>query len=58
MRLEEDNMTEADERRECIKLLKAMLQWDERKRITPSGILNHPFIIESYLNRSSHLSSW
>ncbi|XP_039978799.1 homeodomain-interacting protein kinase 2-like [Xiphias gladius] len=57
MRLEMDNLEEADERRECIELLKAMLQWDGNERITPAGILNHPFITKSYLNSSSHLSS-
>ncbi|XP_044063986.1 homeodomain-interacting protein kinase 1-like isoform X2 [Siniperca chuatsi] len=57
MRLEKDNPTEADERRECIELLKAMLKWDEKERITPNGILHHPFITKSYLNSSSHLSS-
>ncbi|XP_051808250.1 homeodomain-interacting protein kinase 1-like isoform X7 [Acanthochromis polyacanthus] len=50
---ETDNPAEADERRECIELLKAMLQWNEDDRITPSGILNHPFITKSYLNSSS-----
>ncbi|KAI3353248.1 hypothetical protein L3Q82_019780, partial [Scortum barcoo] len=57
MRLEEDNMAEADERRECIELLKAMLRWDEKERITPSEILAHPFITVKYLSSSSHLSS-
>ncbi|XP_032374018.1 uncharacterized protein LOC116690906 [Etheostoma spectabile] len=50
--LEKDNATEADERWECIELLKAMLKWTEKERITPSGILNHPFITMSYLNSS------
>ncbi|XP_051805840.1 homeodomain-interacting protein kinase 1-like [Acanthochromis polyacanthus] len=54
---EPDNPAEADERRECIELLKAMVQWDEKDRITPSGILNHPFITKSYLNSSSPISS-
>ncbi|XP_051801950.1 uncharacterized protein LOC127533324 [Acanthochromis polyacanthus] len=54
---ETDNPVEADERRECIELLEAMLQWDEKDRITPSGILNHPFITRSYLNSSSPTSS-
>ncbi|XP_051814134.1 homeodomain-interacting protein kinase 1-like [Acanthochromis polyacanthus] len=54
---ETDNPAEADERRECIELLKAMLRWDEDDRITPSGILNHPFITKSYLNSSSPTSS-
>ncbi|XP_051810180.1 homeodomain-interacting protein kinase 1-like [Acanthochromis polyacanthus] len=54
---ETDNPAEADERRECIELLKAMLQWDEDDRITPSGILNHPFITKSYLRSSSPTSS-
>ncbi|XP_059196131.1 homeodomain-interacting protein kinase 2-like [Centropristis striata] len=44
MRLEEDNATEAAERTQCIELLKATLSWDEKDRITPEGILNHPFI--------------
>lgn len=57
MRLERDNVTEADERRDCIELLKAMLKWDERERIIPSGILSHPFITQSYLHSISHLGS-
>ncbi|GAA6215436.1 homeodomain-interacting protein kinase 1-like isoform X1 [Lates japonicus] len=57
MRRERDNETEADERRECTELLKAMLTWDERERITPAGILHHPFITKSFLNSSSHLST-
>ncbi|XP_047450730.1 homeodomain-interacting protein kinase 1-like [Mugil cephalus] len=56
VRRETDNATEADERNQCIELLKAMLQWDEKDRITPSCILNHPFITKSYLNSSPHLS--
>ncbi|XP_051794543.1 uncharacterized protein LOC110970921 [Acanthochromis polyacanthus] len=54
---ETDNPAEADERRECTELLKAMLRWDEKDRITPSGILNHPFITRSYLSSSSPTSS-
>ncbi|XP_034729334.1 uncharacterized protein LOC117945745 [Etheostoma cragini] len=50
--LEKDNATGADERWECIELLKAMLKWTEKERITPGGILNHPFITMSYLNSS------
>ncbi|XP_047428424.1 homeodomain-interacting protein kinase 4-like [Mugil cephalus] len=56
MRLEKNNPREAEERRECIELLKAMLQWDEKDRITPGGILKHPFITKSYLNNTSNLS--
>ncbi|XP_028290921.1 homeodomain-interacting protein kinase 2-like [Gouania willdenowi] len=41
------------ERIECIKLLKAMLHWDAKKRITPMGILNHPFITKSYIKEDS-----
>ncbi|XP_037835452.1 homeodomain-interacting protein kinase 1-like [Kryptolebias marmoratus] len=44
IQLEPDNPTEAEERRECIELLKAMLTWDEKNRITPSEILAHAFI--------------
>ncbi|XP_018558048.2 homeodomain-interacting protein kinase 1 [Lates calcarifer] len=57
MRLERDNKMEADERRECIELLKAMLTWDVKERITPDGILSHPFITKSFLNNSSNLST-
>ncbi|XP_051804687.1 homeodomain-interacting protein kinase 1-like [Acanthochromis polyacanthus] len=52
---ETDNPAEADERRECIELLKAMLQWDDDDRITPSGILRHPFITKSYLSSNLRL---
>ncbi|XP_054860021.1 dual specificity tyrosine-phosphorylation-regulated kinase 4-like [Amphiprion ocellaris] len=41
---------------ECIELLKAMVRWNKKDRITPSGILNHPFITKSYLNSSSPIS--
>ncbi|XP_059196235.1 homeodomain-interacting protein kinase 1-like [Centropristis striata] len=52
MRLEENNETEAEDREQCIELLKAMLTWDEKERITPDEILNHPFITKSYLRSS------
>ncbi|XP_047425238.1 homeodomain-interacting protein kinase 4-like [Mugil cephalus] len=55
MNQKKDNVTEADERRECIELLKAMLQWDEKDRITPRDILNHPFITKSYLSSPADL---
>ncbi|KAK5859386.1 hypothetical protein PBY51_020945 [Eleginops maclovinus] len=35
---------EADERKECIDLLKAMLHVEANKRITPSEVLQHPII--------------
>lgn len=54
--METDSAAEA-ERRECLELLKAMLKWDEKERITPSGILNHPFITKSFLNSSSQLTT-
>ncbi|KAI3377524.1 hypothetical protein L3Q82_008425, partial [Scortum barcoo] len=44
MRLEEENAAEAEERDQCIELLKAMLTWDQKERITPKDILAHPFI--------------
>ncbi|XP_037621994.1 homeodomain-interacting protein kinase 2-like isoform X2 [Sebastes umbrosus] len=53
MRRENNNKTEADERRESTELLKEMFKWDGRLRITPKAILNHPFITKSYLNCSS-----
>ncbi|XP_059195898.1 homeodomain-interacting protein kinase 1-like [Centropristis striata] len=53
MRLEENNETEAEDREQCIELLKAMLTWDGKERITPDEILNHPFITKSYLRSSS-----
>ncbi|XP_029284063.1 uncharacterized protein LOC115006132 isoform X3 [Cottoperca gobio] len=54
---QEDNVTEADERRECMELLKEMVAWDERERITPADVLNHPFITKSYIHSTSRLSS-
>ncbi|XP_059214849.1 homeodomain-interacting protein kinase 2-like [Centropristis striata] len=44
MRLERKNKSEAVERKQCIDLLEAMLNLDEAERITPIGILTHPFI--------------
>uniref|UniRef100_A0A672IKB6 Protein kinase domain-containing protein n=1 Tax=Salarias fasciatus TaxID=181472 RepID=A0A672IKB6_SALFA len=41
---------------ECVALLKAMLQWDAKERITPEGIMNHPFITRSYVNNRLHSS--
>ncbi|KAM7366836.1 hypothetical protein PAMP_014780 [Pampus punctatissimus] len=37
---------------QCIELLKAMLQLDANERITPSNVLNHPFITQSYVNET------
>ncbi|XP_077434464.1 homeodomain-interacting protein kinase 1-like [Vanacampus margaritifer] len=37
-------------------LLKAMLKWDQRERITPGKILKHPFITRSYIYNGSHLT--
>nr|XP_057919938.1 homeodomain-interacting protein kinase 1-like [Doryrhamphus excisus] len=37
------------------KLLNAMFKWDQKKRITPSRILRHPFIRGSYLYNSPKL---
>ncbi|XP_036951497.1 homeodomain-interacting protein kinase 2-like [Acanthopagrus latus] len=50
VRLEEDNKTEAVERAQCIKLLKAMLALDADKRITSREVLSHPFITKVYPN--------
>ncbi|KAI3369730.1 hypothetical protein L3Q82_024397 [Scortum barcoo] len=47
MRLEEENGAEAEERDQCVELLKAMLTWDQKERITPKDILAHPFITRS-----------
>ncbi|GLD55056.1 homeodomain-interacting protein kinase 2-like isoform X1 [Lates japonicus] len=44
------NMVEADEKKERINLLKAMLQMDANKRITPSQVLAHPFITRAPSN--------
>ncbi|XP_067435096.1 homeodomain-interacting protein kinase 1-like isoform X2 [Thunnus thynnus] len=46
-------MVEADERKECIDLLKAMLRLDSNERITPSEVLAHPFITRGTLKHSS-----
>lgn len=44
MRLERNNTAEADEREQCVELMKAMLKMGETERITPSEVLTHPFI--------------
>ncbi|CAJ1075849.1 homeodomain-interacting protein kinase 2 isoform X1 [Xyrichtys novacula] len=49
----EDN----DEKKACIDLLKAMLQMDPSKRITPSQVLAHPFITRGNFQQSSNPSS-
>ncbi|KAL7388194.1 hypothetical protein ABVT39_008661 [Epinephelus coioides] len=38
------SMVEVDEKKECIDLLKAMLEMDPDERITPRQVLAHPFI--------------
>ncbi len=53
VRREMDNNTEAEEREQCIELLKAMLEMDPRKRITPSEVLSHPFIDPTAWNHGS-----
>ncbi|XP_059188528.1 homeodomain-interacting protein kinase 2-like isoform X2 [Centropristis striata] len=50
------NSAEAADRKDCVELLKEMLQMDPKKRITPSEILQHPFILGSY-PRPTSLSS-
>ncbi|XP_034552270.1 homeodomain-interacting protein kinase 1-like isoform X2 [Notolabrus celidotus] len=42
--LDKENTADADERSDCVELLKKMLQVDPRKRITPNKILVDPFI--------------
>ena len=44
VRLENENMFEAEERKQCVELLKLLLVMDWRKRITPAEVLSHPFI--------------
>lgn len=39
--------------KQCVELLKVMLQVDASRRITPSEVLSHPFIAQSYLNETS-----
>ncbi|XP_014834903.1 PREDICTED: homeodomain-interacting protein kinase 2-like [Poecilia mexicana] len=43
--LKYEKLAATEERRECIALMRAMLQWDAEKRITPKGILCHSFIV-------------
>ncbi|XP_012723410.2 homeodomain-interacting protein kinase 2 [Fundulus heteroclitus] len=50
-----EQLAATEERRECIALVNAMLQWDAEKRITPKGILNHAFIVWNSGNPSSSL---
>ncbi|KAL7378125.1 hypothetical protein ABVT39_008887 [Epinephelus coioides] len=54
--LENLNTVGADEKRECIDLLKAMLQIDPSERITPSQVLTHPFITRGTLHKNSDTS--
>ncbi|XP_044199465.1 homeodomain-interacting protein kinase 1-like isoform X1 [Thunnus albacares] len=46
------NDAEAKEWTQCIELLKAMLRVDANERITPSEVLNHLFITQSYINET------
>ncbi|XP_030290664.1 homeodomain-interacting protein kinase 1-like isoform X2 [Sparus aurata] len=50
IRLEENNLAEAEEREQCIELLKAMLTVAYWERITPRKVLAHPFITKYYPN--------
>lgn len=54
MQLSEEivNDAEAKEWTQCIELLKAMLRVDANERITPSEVLNHLFITQSYINET------
>ncbi|KAL7388791.1 hypothetical protein ABVT39_020739 [Epinephelus coioides] len=47
------SMVEVDERKECIDLLKAMLEMDPDERITPRQVLAHPFITRGTLHHPS-----
>ncbi|XP_060905120.1 homeodomain-interacting protein kinase 2-like [Labrus mixtus] len=42
------NRADAAEHEQCIELMKAMLQMDQNKRITPDEVLHHPFITQSH----------
>ncbi|XP_059212765.1 homeodomain-interacting protein kinase 1-like [Centropristis striata] len=50
----EENSAEAADRSACVELLKKMLHLNPQKRITPSKILEHPFILGSYSSPSNH----
>ncbi|KAL7388343.1 hypothetical protein ABVT39_012084 [Epinephelus coioides] len=47
------SMVEVDEKKECIDLLKAMLEMDPDERITPRQVLAHPFITRGTLHHPS-----
>ena len=53
MRLEENNLTEAVEREQCIEVLKAMLTVVDWERIIPREVLTHLFITKDYPKCSS-----
>ncbi|XP_030290887.1 homeodomain-interacting protein kinase 1-like [Sparus aurata] len=57
MRLEENNLTEAVEREQCIELLKAMQTVVDWERITPREVLSHPFITKDYPNVQTDVGS-
>uniref|UniRef100_A0A672J0B7 Protein kinase domain-containing protein n=1 Tax=Salarias fasciatus TaxID=181472 RepID=A0A672J0B7_SALFA len=42
-----DSWTLKTPKEDCVDLIKAMLRWDAKERITPDGILKHPFITRS-----------
>lgn len=42
------NNTDSVERDQCFELLEAMLKPDPNERITPSEVLKHPFITNSF----------
>lgn len=44
------------EKGEGIELLKSMLKWDAKERITPQDILKHPFIITKSFHKVRHYS--
>ena len=49
----QDIPEDEDEYDAVIELVKAMLQWDEKDRISPSDILNHPFITRTWLDNTT-----
>ncbi|CAK6976910.1 homeodomain-interacting protein kinase 1-like isoform X2 [Scomber scombrus] len=56
MRCWKKQNTDAEDLDKCIALLKAMLKMDAAERITPSGVLTHPFIGGGHHNSGNEAS--
>ncbi|XP_068616130.1 homeodomain-interacting protein kinase 2-like [Brachionichthys hirsutus] len=54
IQLKENNQTEEAETEQCFELLKAMLEMDVIRRITPQEVLKHPFITPASCSKTAN----